>query len=1139
MYLLVAALALPVSQLAVAEAARPSQPETSPEAKPATAAPTGPAGIITTVAGIGINGYSGNGGLATRAELNEPGTVVVDGTGNLYIAERNFQVVRKVTAATGIISVYAGSGVGGYSGDNGPATAATLNTPVGLALDASGNLFIADSYNNVIREVNAKTGIITTVAGNGYGANVSGNLTCGAMTTGVSAISAPLCYPFGVAVDSAGNLYISSFSWENVLKVTKSTGLLTLVAGTGGYGYTGDGGLAVNAKLSYPWSVAVDGAQNVYIADLANCAIRKVTASTGVITSLVGSPRPSGYGGHCGLGGDGGPATAALISDPYGVFVDASGNVLIADSNNALVRMIAANNGNIYTLAGSYTNQGGHLYGNWGYAGDGGPAANAKLDYPQGVALDSAGNLYIADAFNGAIRKVTQGLTLPTGAPTITPASGAGATPATVTITPAAPGSAIYYTTNGTLPTTASTQYTAPFALSGTAVVTAFATLSGAPNSPAAVAYYLYAPTPVIAPGSETVTTATPVTITDGNTKAKIYYTTDNSDPTAGGATVKLYSGPISITATATLRAAAFTSATDAGGNVYGAWSPIAWAGYTLLTGPQTAPSGIITTVAGNGLTGYSGDGGLATRAELIYPNGVAADSAGNLYIPDVFFHVVRKVTAATGIISLYAGNGIGGYSGDNGPATAAKLDQPYGVAVDSSGNLYIADLENGVIREVNARTGIITAVAGQQASKCKARIDGIAATSASLCGPFNLAVDGLGNLFIADNYDYVIREVNAKTGIISTVAGNGNYGYTGDGGPAVSAELGAESVAVDGAGNLYIGDDNNCAIRKVTAATGIISSLVGSVGSGGYANCGLGGDGGPASIAKIYYPNGVAVDSGGNVFIADTDNSLIRMISASNGNIYTVAGSYTNYGGGYLQGNSGYSGNGGPAIYADLNYPGGLSLDPSGNLYIADTSNIVIRKVTMAATLPSAAPTISPGSGVSTSPVKVTITPAGSGSTVYYTTNGAMPTTSSTKYTAPFTLNASAVVTAFATVSGQVDSPATEAYFLYAPAPTFSPAAGKITKATPITITDANSTAKISYTLDGSDPTAGGATVKSYSGPVSVSPGTTLKAAAWTSVTPAGSGAIGVWSTTTTGAFTSSATPKATPQAGGKLNAD
>jgi len=824
-----------------------SQPETSSEAKQSAAAPTGPAGIITTVAGNGINGYSGNGGLATRAELNEPGTVVVDGTGNLYIADSNFHVVRKVTAATGIISVYAGSGVGGYSGDNGPATAAMLNAPVGLALDSSGNLFIADSSNNVIREVNAKTGIITTVAGNGYGANLSGNLTCGAMTIGVKATSAPLCNPFGVAVDSAGNLYISSFNWNNVLKASKSTGLLTLVAGTGGYGYTGDGGLAVNAKLFYPWSVAVDSAENVYIADFGNCAIRRVTASTGVITSLVGSPMSSGFGGHCGLGGDGGPASAALIDYPYGVFVDANGNVLIADSGNNLVRMIAANNGNIYTLAGSYTNQGGRLSGNSGYAGDGGPAADAKLAYPQGVALDSAGNLYIADAFNGAIRKVTQGISLPTAAPTITPASGAGATPATVTIAPAVPGSAIYYTTNGTLPTTASTPYTAPFALSGTAVVTAFATLAGAPNSPAAVAYYLYAPTPVIAPGSETVTKATPVTLTDGNTKAKIYYTTDNSDPTAGGATVKLYSGPISITATATLRAAAFTSATDAGGNVYGAWSPIAWAGYTLLTAPQTAPSGIITTVAGTGVMGYSGDGGLATRAELIYPNGVAADSAGNLYIPDSIFHVVRKVTAATGIISLYAGNGIGGYSGDNGPAQAAKLDDPEAVAVDSSGNLYIADTGNDVIREVNARTGIITTVAGLQTSQCKARIDGIAATSASLCYPQGVAVDGSGNLFIADE-GYVIREVNAKTGIISTVAGDGNYGYTGDGGPAVSAEFALElSVAVDSAGNLYIGDGNNCAIRKVTAATGIISSLVGTPGSG-YGTCGLSGDGGPAS---------------------------------------------------------------------------------------------------------------------------------------------------------------------------------------------------------------------------------------------------------------------------------------------------
>jgi sugar lactone lactonase YvrE len=202
-------------------------------------------------------------------------------------------VVRKVTVSTGIISIYAGTGFGGYSGDGGLPTAADLDQPQSVAFDAYDNLYIADYRNNVIRKVDAQTGIITTVAGNGVGAGTAGGEDyCGYLTVGVKATTTSLCDPQSVAVDSEGNLYI--VQGNRVLKVTASTGILSVFAGTGSYGYSGDGGPAVNAELDYSGGLAVDNAGNLYIADTDNCAIRKVTASTGIITSLVGTVSPSG-----------------------------------------------------------------------------------------------------------------------------------------------------------------------------------------------------------------------------------------------------------------------------------------------------------------------------------------------------------------------------------------------------------------------------------------------------------------------------------------------------------------------------------------------------------------------------------------------------------------------------------------------------------------------------------------------------------------------------------------------------------------------------------------------------------------------------------------------------------------------------
>lgn len=343
----------------------------------------------------------------------------------------------------------------------------------------------------------------------------------------------------------------------------------------------------------------------------------------------------------------------------------------------------------------------------------------------------------------------------------------------------------------------------------------------------------------------------------------------------------------------------------------------------------QAAAPADISTAAGNGTYGYSGDGGEATSAEMREPTGVALDSSGNVYIADDFNYRIRKITVSTGDISTVAGNGTGGYSGDGGEATSAELNYPLGLAVDSSANIYIADLLNCRVRKVTASTGIISTVAGN--GKCGFSGDGGAATSAELANPSTVAVDKSGNLYIADENNNRIRKVVLSTGIITTVAGNGTTGFSGDGGLATNAEFDdPTAVGVDPSGNFYITDTVNQRIRKVTVATGIINTVAGN-GTAGFA-----GDGGPATSAELYEPLGVATDSSGNIFIVDFDNCRIREVTVSTGIINTVAG----------DGKCGYAGDGGLATSAELNSPWGVVVGSAGNFYIGDTYNNRIREV-------------------------------------------------------------------------------------------------------------------------------------------------------------------------------------------------
>jgi sugar lactone lactonase YvrE len=644
--------------------------------------------------------------------VNYPSSVALDAAGNLYIADKYNDRIRRVDAG-GVINTVAGNGSFGSDGDGGAATAASLNAPTGVAVDAAGNVFIADSGNHRIRRVDAN-GIITTVAGNG---------SSGFTGDGGAATAASLSYPQGVALDTAGNLYIADTGNHRIRRVN-TIGVITTVAGNGSFDFTGDGGAATAASLSYPQGVALDTTGRIYVADSGNRRIRMVSAS-GVITTVAGN-------GLYGFAGDGGAATAAVLSYPQGVALDAAGNFYIADTGNQRIRKVDAG-GVITTVAGN---------GSFGFAGDGGIATAAKLGYPQGVALDAAGNLYIADQNNQRIRKV------------------------------------------------------APSGLIGTVAGNGSFGFAG-----------------------------------DGG---------------VGGAASLSYPQ---------------AAVPDAAGNLY-----IADTGNNVVRKLQTG--GVITTVAGNGLFGFSGDGGAATAASLNGPGSVATDVAGNLYIADTYNHRIRKVDT-NGVITTAAGNGVGAFAGDGGPAIAASINTPTSVALDAAGNLYIADSDNNRVRKVDTN-GVITTVAGNGSLGFGG--DGRLATTAILAVPNGVALDAAGNLYIADTDNHRVRIVDT-TGTITTMVGNGAGAFAGDGGLSTSASLNLPTaVALDAAGNLYIADTKNQRIRRMDTV-GIITTVAGN-GLAAFT-----GDGGTANGASLSYPQGVAIGGNGSLFIADSGNGRIRKV--------------------------------------------------------------------------------------------------------------------------------------------------------------------------------------------------------------------------------------------------------------------
>ena len=857
--------------------------------------------IINTIAGTGVQGFSGDNGPATEAMLSNAWGLALDSSGNLYFADYSNNRIRKVSATTGIITTVAGNGAWGYSGDGGPATEAQLAYLGGVALDAAGNLYITDNGHSVVRKVTAATGIISTIAGTGEG---------GYNGDGIQATAAQLGGPMGVMIGVDGNLYIGEV--YRVRKVDLATGVITTVAGNGDSAFTGDGGPATAAGLYGAYPLAMDGVGNLFIGT--QTVVRKVDATTQFISTVAGTGDTQGFAG------DGGPATQALLSWASGVAVDAIGNLYLVDQGNSRVRRVDATTGVITTVAGSDS----------GLPGDGGPASLGWMDTPYGVVSDFAGNLVISE--RARVRFVNSDVAPamaanPNGQSVLVgdTAVFAGA----VTGVPA-PAMAWQFSSDGGLSFTDLVE-AAPY----TGVATPTLTITDAPFSLNGYLYRLRATNvwgeSFSSPASLTVTKrmpivtwATPAPILPGTAldAAQLNAAADVAgtfvyDPPAG--TVLAAGSDYLLKATFTPDDwAAYSSAVN----------------YVLLDviGATGEGARFITTIAGTGTSGFSGDGGPATAAQLYNPQAATLDGAGHLYIPDTTNHRVRKIDLATGVITTVAGTGVAGYNGDGVAATAAQLNMPVALAFDGAGNLYVSDMSNRRVRRIDAATGLISTVAGTGAYGFGGD-DGLA-TEAVLQDPHGLAFDAAGNLFIADSTSSRVRKVNAATGIITTVAGGG-YPAIGDGGPATEAYLDyVSAIRFDKAGNLYVAAYAQGRIRRVSAATGIISTVAG-VGTWGSA-----GDGGPATAAQLANPVGFDFDDQGNLYIADSYNYRIRKVTAATGLISTIAGT----------GTLGFGGDGGPAAAAQFRSPGGVTVGEGGMLYVADTGNNRIRMIAEAA---------------------------------------------------------------------------------------------------------------------------------------------------------------------------------------------
>jgi sugar lactone lactonase YvrE len=825
-----------------------------------------PTGVVSTFAGTGAFGSTD--GLGSAASFNYPNGVCADASGNIYVADTDNHKIRKISP-TGVVSTFAGTS-GPAGSTDGIGTVAKFNEPKGICVDGSGNIYVADSKNNKIRKITL-AGLVSTFAGTGGFGTING-----------IAIGATFNRPNGICVDASNNIYVVDGGNQKIRKITPA-GIVSTFAGTGAMGSTD--GIGTVAKFTNPTGICVDAFDNIYVADNYNQKIRKITP-TGIVSTFAGTGA---------IGSINAIGAAASFNYPAGVCTDASGNIYITDSQNNIIRKITLTipvasysipTGTICVGSPiSFINASTGPTTSWSWSFPGATVSTYTIQNP--IATYTNAGTYsitlVATNYLGSSLPFTQTITVnATPAPIVTINSGSICSGQSFTLVV---GGASTYTYSGGSALVSPT-VTSSYSVVGTStlgcissnIAVSTVTVTAPTVSVSTTNSLLYTgrtatllavssatnyvwntggttPSIVVSP---TITTTYSVTVTD-NIGCSILASIKQNviSDLSQAQLVSTFAGSGAADAIDSVGIlASFSSpkgvCTDAFGNIYVADS------YNNKIRKIT-PTGIVSTFAGSGAV--DAIDGIGTAASFNYPIDICADATDNIYVADYYNNKIRKITP-TGVVTTLAGSGTAGST--NGIGTTASFNLPEGVCTDALGNIYVGDTQNSKIRKITP-SGIVSTFAGSGAF---GSTDGIG-TGASFRFPRGVCADALGNIYVADGANFKIRKITSS-GVVSTFAGSGASGSAEGVGTSASFNV-PIGVCSDAMGNIYVADNYNHKIRKITPS-GVVSTFAGSGAFGSID--------GTATGASFNFPTGVYADASGNIYVADGENKIRKIAS-------------------------------------------------------------------------------------------------------------------------------------------------------------------------------------------------------------------------------------------------------------------